>query len=340
MESIATRASRLGRANGFDAMRLGLALAIFAFHSFTLTTGRVHGMAWQAEVAARLILPGFFAISGYLVAGSLARCVSLRLFLALRCLRILPALAVVTAATALILGPLLSDRGPAAYFADPAVPRYLQNMLLMPHYALPGLFETNIRAGVVNGVLWTVPLEMLCYGGLAALALAGRGWPSALLLAFLLPLFPLLGAGMPREFALAFASGAMLFRSARFVPVHAVAGVAALAAAFWLVTDPGRGILAAPLLAYGLVWLGLRRLPPRWTRADYSYGLYLTGFPLQQAFIHLFPAAADWSTLLLLVLPAALACAAALWHGVEHPILSRKHEITARLAARPAPARA
>jgi len=38
MESIAARAARLGRADGFDALRL--APAIFAFHGFTLTHGR------------------------------------------------------------------------------------------------------------------------------------------------------------------------------------------------------------------------------------------------------------------------------------------------------------
>jgi peptidoglycan/LPS O-acetylase OafA/YrhL len=340
MESIAARSARLGHANGFDALRLGLAAGIFAFHSFTLTTGQVHGMAWQGEVAARLILPGFFAISGYLVSGSLAWCATLRLFLGLRLLRVLPALAIVTLATALLLGPLLTERTLVAYFADPGVPRYLQNMLMMPHYVLPGLFDGNVRPGIVNGALWTIPLEMSCYGALAALALAFRG-RLFLLLTALVPLIFLFGTpwDLPRDFALSFVTGILLFRCSRHVPVHGMAGAAALLAAFWLVTDPARGPLAAPPLAYGAVWLGLHRIPAWLTRADYSYGLYLCGFP-QQSFIHLFPAQAAWWTMLAIVLPLSLACAACLWHGVENPILSRRHEILARFAGRFAPLRA
>lgn len=342
MESIAVRAARLGRANGFDLLRLALALAVFAFHSFTLSHGEVHGMIWQGEVAARLILPGFFAVSGYLVAGSLARCTSLWLFLGLRVLRIVPALAVVTMATALVLGPLFSDRGAGAYFADPAVPRYLRNILLDPQYVLPGLFESNVRSGIVNGALWTIPLEMACYGALALLAAVtrGRALTPALLTAVLAIL--LLGApdGMPPEFALSFLGGVLLFRLGHLVPMHGVLGAVALLAAFWLITDPARGSLAVLPMAYGAVWLGLHRLPAWMTRADYSYGLYLAGFPLQQSFIHLFPHCPQWWMLLAAVLPLALGAAALLWHGVENPLLSRKHEILARLAPRPVPVRA
>lgn len=341
MESSLVRANCSGRANGFGVLRLALAIAIFAFHSYTLTVGDVQGMVWQAQVAARLILPAFFAVSGYLVAASLERCTSAAEFLGLRALRILPALAAVTLATALVLGPLLTSRDLAAYFADPAVPRYLQNILLTPRYALPGLFDTNIRSGIVNGALWTIPLEMACYVLLAAMALLARRGLTPLLL--LLPGAILvfdLPFGLPREFALAFVTGALLLRCERHVPLHGMLGAAALLAAFWLVTDPARGPLAALPLAYGVVWLGRLSVPAWLTRADYSYGLYLTGFPLQQAFLHMFPGLANWQWLLPLVLPPALACAALLWHGVENPLLSRKHEILARLAGRPATVRA
>jgi peptidoglycan/LPS O-acetylase OafA/YrhL len=74
------------RSNGFDGLRLLLALGIVAFHSYTLSHGSIAGMAWQAQVGARLILPAFFALSGYLVSDSLGR-----------------------AGTVLLLGPLLGS---------------------------------------------------------------------------------------------------------------------------------------------------------------------------------------------------------------------------------------
>lgn len=328
-ESLAVRAARHRRCNGFDALRLMLAAGIVAFHSYSLGHDVISGMAWQAQVAARLILPAFFIISGFLVAGSLERCAGLGEFLFLRALRILPALTVVVGATALVAGPLLSGLPARRYFADPAVAAYLQNILALPHFALPGVFEGNIRAGVVNGALWTIQLEFLCYLLLAGLALLARGRALTLLLAAsaLLLLSPLHLPLPARDLLACFAAGALLHRLARHVILHPLMALAALAAAFWLVTDPAHLSWAVLPLAYGTLWLGTRRLPEVLTRHDYSYGLYLTAYPLQQMLLSLHPW--PWWQLLALSLPAAGALSALLWHGLERPLLARKHSLFA-----------
>lgn len=327
-ESLAARGARLGRCNGFDLLRLALAVAIVAFHSYTLTHAAISGMAWQAQVAGRLVLPAFFVISGYLVAGSLDRCRGAGHFLALRALRILPALAIVVAATALVLGPLLTSLPVRGYFASPAVLAYFQNILAVPQFGLPGLFESNLRAGVVNGALWTIQLEALCYLLLAALAVvARRALTPACALLLLLLLLPLHRAVPAADFIACFAAGALLRRAARHVPLHPLGGIAALAVAFGLVADPARLAWAVLPLAYGVLWLGTRKLPEAWTRADYSYGLYLCAYPLQQTLLHWRPLA--WWQVLAIALPLALAAAALLWHGVERPLLARKRTLTA-----------
>jgi len=329
MESLAARNARLGRCNGFDALRLFLAIAIVAFHSYTLTHAAIAGMVWQAQVAARLILPAFFVISGYLVATSVARCDGALHFLTLRALRILPALTLVVLATALVVGPLLTALPLQRYFADPSVVAYLQNIAALPHFTLPGLFDGNPRAGVVNGALWTIPLEVQCYLALAAMMLLVRGGALTVLIAMalLLLLLPLHASVPAADFLSCFAAGALAQRLGPYLPMHRALGFAALAAAFWLVTDPARLTLAVLPLAYGILWLGTRRLPAALTRADYSYGLYLCAFPLQQTILHLTPA--PWWLVLALSLPLGLGLAALLWHGVERPILSRKHQLAA-----------
>src|SRR5690349_12669987 len=103
--TIAARARILGHANGFDGLRLLLALAIVAFHSHTLTAVGAD-LFWPIETAARLILPAFFVLSGYLVMSSLMRCATLQEFLLLRLLRIVPALTLVTLASVFLIGPL------------------------------------------------------------------------------------------------------------------------------------------------------------------------------------------------------------------------------------------
>lgn len=333
-ETICGRSARLGRANGFDMMRHLLALGIVIAHGFVLATGDPAAMPGFARAFADLILPGFFALSGFLVAGSLARSASLPEFLTLRLLRIIPALAAVLLATALLLGPLLTALPLREYLRDPGLPLYLYSQ---PNFALPGLFEANPRAGIVNGSLWTIPLELTCYAMLGLLALVANRHALTLLLAALalllaFPQMPFVGlvlAWLPaKPLVLAFVCGALLFRLRVHVVLHPVAGLAALALV--LAVMPHSVSLAMPALAYAVIWLSLRRVPAFLTRADYSYGFYLTAYPLQQAVIAFLPQGPWWSHLLLAA-PLALAAAALLWHGIEHPLLSRRHEIVARL---------
>jgi peptidoglycan/LPS O-acetylase OafA/YrhL len=56
---------------------------------------------------------------------------------------------------------------------------------------------------------------------------------------------------------------------------------------------------------------------------DYSYGLYILCFPIQQAFVAFDPAIGPWA-LLVCSFPAVLAAAILSWHFIEHPALRQK----------------
>jgi peptidoglycan/LPS O-acetylase OafA/YrhL len=74
---------------------------------------------------------------------------------------------------------------------------------------------------------------------------------------------------------------------------------------------------------------------------DYSYGIYLYGFPIQQTLVHLFPIFREaWPLLFLVGAPLTLAFAAVSWHFIEKPTLSLKRLVSRRsgVAKRPAPA--
>ena len=98
------------RSSGFDYLRIVLASSVILAH----TTVICYGPAAMAAVPPLLrvleiaILPMFFSLSGFLVAGSLTRSANLKIFFGLRILRIVPALAMEVALSALILGPLLT----------------------------------------------------------------------------------------------------------------------------------------------------------------------------------------------------------------------------------------
>ena len=77
---------------------------------------------------------------------------------------------------------------------------------------------------------------------------------------------------------------------------------------------------------YLIVWTGLSKWPthPLLGRGDYSYGIYLVGYPLQQL---VWLSGLDrglWWLNSLISLPLALIVASASWHLIEFPILRRR----------------
>jgi peptidoglycan/LPS O-acetylase OafA/YrhL len=157
-----------GHPSGFDYLRLWLAISVVAVHS-PMTTNGDHHRPLNAYV--RAVLPMFFALSGFLVAGSLERSKTLLTFLGLRVIRIYPALVVEVVLSAFLIGVFVTTYPLAGYFSDPLFFLYLRNALGDIHYFLPGVFANNPWPGVVNFQLWTVPFELLCYVLLTALVL-------------------------------------------------------------------------------------------------------------------------------------------------------------------------
>ncbi|ULK95960.1 acyltransferase family protein [Bradyrhizobium sp. I71] len=111
-----------GQSTGWDYLHICLAIFVVFMHSFRITQGDWIADAMSNSIFRGLfnsILPVFFALSGFLVAGSLERN-TLPTFLALRGLRILPALAVEITLSALIIGPLFTEFTLREYFSDPS----------------------------------------------------------------------------------------------------------------------------------------------------------------------------------------------------------------------------
>jgi len=327
------------RPSGFDYMRVGLALSVILAHSFYLNYGGAHAAEREGLIAkfTPLIVPMFFALSGFLVAGSLERAKSLFVFFGLRVFRILPALTVEVLLSALILGPLMTEFSLEAYLTDPAFRAYFLNILGEIHYHLPGLFIHNPTTAV-NGQLWTVPFELACYvllGALACVDAYRRGWLLIVIFGVLqsLQVFNTIyrfnpnfnGAG-GSTIVLCFLAGLLLYRYRGWIVYSAPLALAALVLAMASIEIPNAIRFAALPMAYLTVYLGLRNPKPDkiLMSGDYSYGLYLYGYPVQQAVIMLFPGMRQWYWNILISLPIAATVAVLSWHLIEKPVLSRK----------------
>jgi peptidoglycan/LPS O-acetylase OafA/YrhL len=328
-----------GRTSGFDYLRIGLAVGVIGVHCTSTSYGAaVDRIIWARPQVAlfHMILPMFFALSGFLVAGSLERCPTLVSFYGLRALRIVPALLVEVLISALIFGPLLTNVDLATYFSAPEFRAYFLNILGDIHYVLPGVFTHNPIPNTVNQQLWTVPYELECYVALGVLVVIGLVRSRCLLF---IPVFVgqalwaweaikrggdhTAGASGP-DLVLSFLVGVLFFVYRERVPLNLPLFGAALALSVGLVLLP-RGAYYIPIpVTYVTVYLGL--LDPPKVRGlfggDYSYGLYLYGFPIQQAFASMGPWAHHWYLNLGFTLALGFSIAFLSWHYIEKPALA------------------
>lgn len=333
-------------------LRLLLATGVVFWHSFPLTTGSpqlIEGTAFWFPVSA--MVPMFFALSGFLVTASATR-TKLVPFVLNRGARIFPALVTVVLFAALILGPIATTLPLGDYFQAPAFRRYLMGLVGLVGFALPGVFETLPAAGNVNGSLWTVPHELLCYGIAAAFMLFGLLRRAGFMFgffalifglailaemaqrpAFLAPLNPFLNSvhfAQGSKIIPFFVFGSILYTARKRIPYSNLLGIASLLAVLLVgvFVDPHarKGPLlwlaTAPMLTYIVVWIGLKslRMPKFLHGKDLSYGVYLWHFPILQIIVWQTGVATWWMLFLLSLLPVGLVAWIS-WHAIEKPAL-------------------
>lgn len=322
------------RPAGFDYMRIALAAAIICLHGANVTLGldRAMEVVGHFRMVNAMLLAFFFALSGFLVTASLLRCKSLISFVGLRVLRIVPALVVETTLSAVIIGPLCTALPLGDYFADAKFHAYFLNIVGDIHFELPGVFLHNPSAGLVNAQLWTVPYELWCYAILALLAAITVCFNRVLYLGFLV----LTQVGLvcydidhsdqlfihlrPHLLVFCFLLGVGFYLWRDKVPFNrATCLFAFLLCAAGLAGGRGDAMFAAPA-AYVACYLGLMNPPRSWivSSGDYSYGMYLYGFVIQQCVAAAFgPSMQSWPLNVLISLPVAFGVAVASWHLVE-----------------------
>ncbi|WP_419730042.1 acyltransferase family protein [Lichenicola sp.] len=302
---------RRERHNNFDALRLFAAIVVIYGHGLDLSGQPVPGF-WNGPFA-RLGLDIFFCVSGYLVTQSWDRQPAAIEFALKRALRLLPGLFVCVLLTAFVLGPLMTTLPLGRYALRWQSWSYLLNMALYLQLYLPGVF-THLRGyGAVNGSLWSLLPEVLCY---LTVPLLARLRPRARQVA-------LLGGGFAAGLASIYLFHGTHPPVVEFYGLYLNYGLQEVPFFFvgaWLsLVDRGRdgfyradialGVFAA---GYGVSTIyGWQAMPLEWVVLPYlvigfgrmslpvigrisaigdlSYGTYLYAFPVQQLLLQLFP---------------------------------------------------
>ncbi|WP_213434115.1 MULTISPECIES: acyltransferase family protein [Lysobacteraceae] len=333
-----------GRDNNFNLIRLIAAYAVLISHSFPLV-GSGEPFSRIGYTLGGIGVDAFFVTSGFLVTGSLMRLGVSTSFLRARALRIFPALAAMAVLTALVLGAAMTTLSLTDYFLDDEVWTFIvKNATIVAgvRYKLPGVFESNHVPFMMNGSIWTLPFEIRCYALVALLYwLCRRAKPEpAAALARLLvcvAILMLLGWlwGMRAGYAhyqtfrlfYLFSSGAVAWICRHRISLAPRFLVGACALVAIVVAQPQWFFFVYPLLVpYIVLWLAyvpsgpIRRFN---ALGDYSYGIYVYAYPIQQVVVATVPGA---SPLLVMALAgiASLPLAMLSWHLIESPMLALK----------------
>ena len=326
--------------NKFDFVRVAAASGVLISHQFSLT-GRPEPIMLGVSLGGFCVLV-FFAISGYLVAGSWGHDPNAWRFTARRLLRIWPGLIVVCLLVALVLGPAVSQLGPRAYFASPATWDYLSQLSLWQFKSyLPGAFVGNPIPESANGSLWTIPIEIRCYLALMVVGLLGllrRTWLLPLaFVAFSIWFFFLFKTGYDQpirlhlQMAVVFFCGATLYqlRAAwlsyrRWVWLGGLAAILSL----WFGGMPEIAYtLGVPLVVVLFATGSLPVLRRTGRFGDISYGLYIYAYPVQQTVVWLSDNRLPFGVGLALAAVITVVLAWLSWTLVEKPALRLKNRL-------------
>jgi peptidoglycan/LPS O-acetylase OafA/YrhL len=327
----------------FDCGRLLAAAAVLFSHSYALSRREspepLHWLTDGNATFGELAVYAFFAISGYLVTQSFLRDPSWPRFMARRLRRIAPGLVAVVCASALLIGPLVTTLDLRDYFSTAEAWTYLAKIFIYPtQIGLPGVFENNTFPVAINGSLWTLRLEFALY---LAVALLGR-WgllhlrvtvPLAACCAVMSGLLqwgPFRGTPLHHQLLILFLNATPFFVGAALAQTSAIGSIgirllpivpAVVAAA--LVFTPAFKLVLIVMLPIAVVFLCVHGCCDLSRFGDYSYGLYLWGFPIQQTVVHFAPGIGPIGLFAVAGIVTFL-CAVLSWHGVEKVALRRR----------------
>jgi peptidoglycan/LPS O-acetylase OafA/YrhL len=303
-----------GRDNNFTLLRLLASLTVVLYHSgpaLGVQGGREFLFEFVGRSFGEMALDMLFVTSGFLVTASLFNRGDLNHFLWARALRLYPALWLMLPLTVFLLAPALTTLPIKDYCSAKATWDYFaKNATIMNgiRYSLPGVFETLPLKGEFNGSLWTLPVEARMYVYLAVGWLAFSFTPKIRVPA-LSVIAPVAAAAIMAAILITRTRGSMnnkdvavfmffygaslyFWRDKLFLNHLTFAALPLLVLAAAMLDRRlsfAIYLLCLPpfLLCLAYIPGGPIRSVNRW--GDYSYGIYIYAFPVQQTLALFFP---------------------------------------------------
>lgn len=288
------------RGNSYDLLRHFAALLVLYSHQFALH-GSTEPVAPFWDSYGFVAVAIFFSISGYFMPASFKRSGNFVEFIKRRLRRLLPGMVVCAFLMTYVLGAIYTSEPTWSYLTSKGAWVTFLKYSMFLGQAIPGVFQNYIYPNAINGSLWTLPIECVCYIAIGVALSFSQSWK------VLLALFvgSVLGTasivhtgtgfsfyGVPLNylcmFGICFSGGALLsatkdtwYPSRWFLSMFAIAGM------FCMPSQLEYSVLGA----FGITILvsvigesfGEKIVNGKF---DISYGMYIYGFPIQQIVIN------------------------------------------------------
>jgi peptidoglycan/LPS O-acetylase OafA/YrhL len=331
------------RNNNFDFLRFLAATMVIFSHSYALSGNKNEPYLLISNYATfgSLAVNIFFVLSGFLIIKSWLDNPNVFDYLKKRILRIMPGLFVAVVFTVLVIGPMATSLNYYEYFTHPLTREYLNNATLSINFFLPGVFANNPYKDAVNGSLWTLPVEFKLYVMILILGLVGlfyRRLTAALLGGGIL-VYGIIDIISPDIFDLNstekdylrcliyFVIGALfyLYRDrVKFSKELFLFSIMGLIISYFLRYG---AVLSYAFLPYIILYFGfnkINKLDIFSKFGDFSYGLYIYAFPVQQLVIYFSKNKLPLLLFFLISFFVTFILAINSWYLVEKPFLKLK----------------
>jgi peptidoglycan/LPS O-acetylase OafA/YrhL len=340
--------------NNFHFLRFLAASLVIVGHSYPLT-GRpdlIEKLSLGLFPTGHIAVCIFFVISGYCVMQSRLQSTSVYAYLMKRVVRIFPGLLGALIFCIVGVGAFNTTLSLTDYFTTPQTYYFLDNLKLYPptHRDLPGVFLSN-PLSIVNGSLWTLAYEFTMYVVLVIIVWFFQNrWNTfvALFSVFFvvyctfftffyatrtLPVIHL-DVFHSIDFGIYFLLGMLMYVYRNQVPLKGTLALVLFAAWMmtYLVAETGLIPLSAIVwvryfsLSYIVLYLAFLKSPFNsfGNYGDFSYGIYIYGFPVQQSIIALLGKQTPAYQVTLLAFIIVLPLAWISWNYIEQPAMRLK----------------
>lgn len=334
--------------NNFGFLRLLFASLVIFSHSPEIIDGNrnrefLTGLFGTTSLG-ELAVSGFFLISGYLILKSFESSNTIKDFLVKRILRIYPAFIVASLFCIIIIGPLSGGFNIISNLNQSDWLKLLTGFFILDIPEIQGIFPSN-HVKSINGSMWTIWIEFLCYFSIPILSLIGVYRRNLLLITtmavtsfflflqisgkdFWIPYPARLSAYASSRLLCAFLIGGLFYKYDRIIKWNTKSLIIGFFALIILLMNQSFAFIGLYIFGgYLLFNFALNYKNPIINRIgqknDISYGLYLYAWPIQSIVVQYYPNI-DPMTLSIMTLILAGLMGYISWTFVEKPFAKLK----------------